>query len=150
MPYVTTVLPAKQALDTLLKAWSWPAGAPDILWGQPTEGEDVAFDAIYQGDPETPEDEYTTLGATRVDEVYSLIVVIDVRRYGDDERATEERAYAHLNEVMTLIDDNHTLSGTVNRIQGHSFSPVNAPAAPQTWRTQLLIRIHVVGLVYPN
>jgi hypothetical protein len=149
MAFGTSVIAAKQAVDSLLKAWAWPAGAPDVLWGQPTEAEDQTYDMVYQGDPETPEDEYTTLGHTRVDEVYRLVVVVDVYRYGDDERATEERAYSHLNEILTLVNQNQTLNGAVNRTTGWNFSPVNAPGGPQQWRTQLLVRIAVVGLVYP-
>lgn len=147
MAYATTILPAKQALDSLLKAWSWTPPAPTILWGEPVSFNEKGFDVIYQGSPETPEDDYVVLGAGRLDETYDLLVVVDVHKWGDDEQATEARAWSHANQVVTLVDQNKTLSGTVNRVTGFRFAPVNGPSGPQQWRTQIVIRIAVVGYV---
>lgn len=147
MAYATTVYPAKVALHALLNAWSWPEGAPTVLWGQPLEADDITFDAVYQGAPETLEDEYVTLGAGRLDENYDLVVVVDVRMYGNDEQATEARAWSHANQLVTLLNQNKTLSGTVNRVTGFRFQPVTAPSSPQQWRSQIVVRVAVVGYV---
>ena len=60
MPYVSTVYPAKSALKTLLEAHTFPDTAPTISWGGPTETEDIAFDMVYLGPTEVPENEYVT------------------------------------------------------------------------------------------
>ena len=148
MAYATTVLPAKQALDTLLRAYSWTGGAPAIRWGEPTEAEDASLDMIWQGAPEV-RDEYLTLGAARIDENYELVVVVDVRRYGDDEKATEERAWSLFNQLAALLHSNDTLSGAVNRTTGFTFTPSNDVSGPQQWRTQITVRVAVVGYITP-
>src|SRR5918999_2926669 len=112
MAYATTIFPARQALDTLLRGWAWPDGTPRIMWGAPTESEDTAMDAVYQGPPEVEEIPFPGL-SMRNDEVYTLRVFADVRRFGDDEQATEGRAWSHVNQILSLARANLTLSNTV-------------------------------------
>ena len=150
MGYQSSIFPAKEALDALLKAATWEGGPPDILWGQPTEGEDQTFDQIYQGDPDAPEDNYMVFGRGRLDEIYDLTLVVDVNRYGDDERDTERRAYQLLGGLLTVVHENPQLSGTVNRVEGWQMFPINAPGGPQLWRTQLLVRLQVAAYVFPT
>lgn len=151
MAYETTVYPAKAWLKAALDAHTFPDDAPKVDWGGPTENEDVDFNMIYLGPTEVPENEYVTLGAGRTDETYRIFVFVDVYRYGDDEQATELRAWVLLNGVLTVIHADHTLGGTVNRVTGFRFRQVN-PAPDEQWphwRTQIQIEVAVVGLVTP-
>jgi hypothetical protein len=144
--YATTIYPAKAALDTLLRGWTWPDGAPLIAWGPPSEQEDTAFDAVYQGTTVVEEVPFPGL-STRNDEVYTLPIVADVRRYGDDEKATEQRAWSHVNEVLTLLRTNLELSGTVCRQTGYGVEVASQPSGANQWRTQIVVRVGVVGIV---
>lgn len=151
MAYATTIFPAKVALKAALEAHTFPGTAPTISWGGPTEGEDVTFDMLYLGptnDPPADED-FTTLGGGRVDESYRLSVFADVYRYGDDEQATEERAWQLHDGVLTVLCADHTIGGTVNRITGFRVRQVNPIPTPQHWRSQIQIEVAVVGLVMP-
>jgi hypothetical protein len=148
MAYVTTIFPAREALDTLLRAHSWPSGAPTISWGAPTEQEDVKQDQIYQGAPDVEEVTFEGLHM-RNDEEYQLRVFADVRKYGDQEKSAEERAWSHVNEILTLVKANPTLSGTVNRITGFNLAMTTLPSATNQWRSQVMVEIGVVGLVAP-
>ncbi len=148
MAYVSTVYPAKSALKTLLEAHTFPDTAPTISWGSPTESEDITFDMIYLGPTAVPQNEYVTLGAGRIDETYRISVLADVYRYGDDEQATEQRAWQLLDGVMTVVDANKTLNGTVNRTTGFRFDQRNPIPNPQHWRSQILIEVAVVGIVF--
>lgn len=149
MAYESTIPAAKQALDTLLRAHTWPATPPAIRWGAPTKEEEAAFELVYQADAEPREDEYLVLGGLRVDENYELVVVVDVHQYGNDEQATELRAWQLADQVIGIVDEHNTLSGAVNRITGFNRRPVNAPGGPQTWRTRIEVRISAVGHVHP-
>lgn len=148
MAYATTIFPARVALDTLLRAWPWPGTDPKILWGAPTEQEDTALDAVYQGAPDIEEITFEGLHL-RNDENYTLRVFADVRRYGDDEKATEERAWSHVNQIITLAKQNMTLSGAVNRVTGFNVAMTTMPSSPKQWRSQIMVEIGVVGLVAP-
>lgn len=148
MAYATTVYPAKVALKALLGAHTFPDSAPTISWGAPTETEDIGYDMVYLGPTEVPEDQFVTLGATRTDEDYRITVFVDVYKFGDDEQATELRAWQLLDGVMSVLVANPTLSGTVNRMPGFRFRQVNPVPTPQHWRSQIQIDVAVVGLVF--
>jgi hypothetical protein len=148
MAYETTIYPAKAAIDTLLRAWSWPSGTPAIGWGPPTEDEDQAFDAVYQGATVVEEIPFPGL-STRNDEEYELPIVVDVRRFGDDEKATEARAWSHVDQVLTLLRSNLDLSGTVCRLTGFDIEVAAQPSGAKQWRIQVVIRVGVVGIVQP-
>jgi hypothetical protein len=148
MAYATTVYPAKVALKALLAAHTFPSDAPTINWGAPTESEDVTYDAIYLGPTEVPEDQFTTLGHGRTDEDYRITVFVDVYKYGDDEQATEARAWELFNGTLTVLAANPTLSGTVSRMPGFRFRQVNPIPSADIWRSQIQIDIAVVGLVF--
>lgn len=146
MPYSTTIFSAKSALDTLLQGVTWTATeTPTVLWGPPTEEEDQAFDLVYQGTTVIEEIPFPGL-STRNDEVYTLPVVVDVREYGDDEKATEQHAWSHVNDILTLLRANLNLSGTVSRFQGFELQVGSLPE-PSQWRTQIVVRVQVVGIV---
>lgn len=150
MAYTTTVYPAKAALKGLLEAHTFPDTAPTISWGGPTESEDIAYDMVYFGPTNDPpaEDDFTTLGGGRVDESYRLSVAVDVYRFGDDEQATEQRAWQLHDGVMSVLLADKTIGGTVNRIESFRVRQVNPVPTPQHWRSQILIEVAVVGLVF--
>lgn len=141
-----SVYPAKVNLKALLEAHTWPVSAPAIGWGSPTEEEDVTMDSVYLGETEIT-DEFRILGATRTDEEYRLRIVVDVRRYGDDEQATEQRAWALHDEILTLLRANMTLGGAINRITGYSVRQVNPLPSPQQWRSLIVIEALCVGFI---
>jgi hypothetical protein len=145
--YATTVYPAKVAIKAALEAHVFPGSVPTISWGQPTEPEDVSYDAIYMGPTEVPEDQFLVLGATRLDERYRLSILVDVRQYGDDEQATEARAWELANAVMSVLTADLTVYGTVHRTEGYRFRQSNPVPTPTQWRSQILIEAQLVGLV---
>ena len=142
-----TVYPAKVALKALLEAHSWPEAAPGITWGSPTEEEDVVLEAVYFGDTEIA-DTFRILGATRSDESYRLRVVIDVRKWGDDEQSTEQRAWVLHDEILTLLRNNMDLSGAINRITGYVVRQGNPAPSPQMWRATVVIDVQCVGFIH--
>lgn len=152
MPTLVSSVPtAKAALQALLEAWPWPAGRnPSVQWGGPTKIEEFpkTGELIYFGDT-TIDDTAPTLGETRRDEDYSLRVVIEVRRGGNNEQATETRAWELYSQVITLLDQNRTLSGTVNRMTDRTARQTNLPL-PTDWLCRIVIDQGVVGLVYPT
>jgi hypothetical protein len=142
-----TVYPAKVNLKALLEGWGWPVSDPTVTWGSPTENEDVALDAIYFGGTEIADD-FRVLGAGRSDETYYLTVVVDVRRFGDDEQATEQRAWVLHDNVLTLLRANMTLTGAINRVTGYRVRQGNPVPSPSQWRSQILIEVGCVGLIH--
>lgn len=143
----TTVYPAKVNLKALLEAHTWPVEAPSITWGSPTETEDhPTLDLVYFGDTEIADD-FRILGATRSDESYKLRVVIDVRRWGDDEQATEQRAWELHDQILTLLRANMTLSGAINRVTGYVVRQANPVPSPQQWRSLIAIEVSCVGFI---
>ena len=142
----TTVYPAKVNLKALLTAWTWPDGAPTVVWGSPSEGEDITQDAIYFGDTEIT-DEHRVLGGTRTDETYRLRVVIDVRRYGDDEQATEKRAWDLHDQIVVLLAANRTLGGAINRTTDYTVRQGNPLPSTKQWRAIITIDVGCVGYI---
>ena len=144
----TTVYPAKVNLLAMLEAWAWPDGKPAITWGSPTEAEDVTFDAIYLGGVDIADD-FRVLGASRSDETYALPIVIDIRRYGDDEQDTEKRAWDLHNQVLTLVRADMTLGGAISHITGYRVrQPPSSIPSPDQWRTQIVIEMTCAGHIF--
>lgn len=140
----TRVVDAKVALLALLNAVAWPGSPPEIKYGQPTEGEDLPFggEMLFLGETRATAAP-PGLGVRR-DETFNLRFVIDVRREGDDEQATEARAWELLEAAEAAIWAAPTIGGTVNRVTGVETVQVNAPE-PQAWRTQLVVDVACVA-----
>jgi hypothetical protein len=153
MAFATTIYPAKVGLKTLLAAHfadvSWTTNIPAVRWGGPTDNEDfpTGGEVIYFGDTETSEDEHITLGMTRVDEHFSLPLVIDVRRDGDDEQGTEARAWTIYAGVINALRSDPTLGAAINRVEGYRKRPQSVPLAEQ-WLFRITVEIDCVGLAY--
>ena len=142
-----SVYPAKVALKAILEAHTWTGGTPAIAWGSPTENEDVTLESIYFGGVEIT-DEFRVLGAGRSDESYNLLVVIDVRRYGDDEQATEQRAWMLYDELITLLQANLDLNGAIHHLSGFRVRQANPVPSPSQWRSQILVEIACASYVF--
>jgi hypothetical protein len=141
---MSSVPVAKANLKTLMEAWPWPASAPIVRWGEPTKAEDLTGDNLeflFFGETTVT---YTKRGArgTNDGETYPLRVVIDVREYGDDEQATEERAWALSDELKALLNENRTLGGVISHWSDFTARQVNVPAT-ETWRTQIVVDVSV-------
>jgi hypothetical protein len=141
-----SVYAAKVNLKALLEAWPWAGTPPSIAYGGPTEQEDMTLDAVYFGGMPRFNTVFRLLGATRSDEEFTLPVIVDVRRYGDDEQSTEQRAIELYYEVLTLLQKNMTLNGAVNRITGYAVAPATG-FAPQSWRSTVQIDVQCVGFI---
>lgn len=146
MAYATTIFPARVALDAMLRAWAWPDPAPTVTWGSPTESEDQGLDLVYQGTPSIDGVPFPGL-SQRNDEEYTLPVVVSVRQWGDDEQATEGRAWGHVNQVFTLLHADLTLGGAVNRVTGFDLEVGQQPGGPKQWQTVIVVRVGVVGII---
>lgn len=152
----STVYPAKVALLALLQAWVWPAGAegqvPEVRWGYPTEAEDRprSGELVAFGEVDLTATNQT-LGATRNDENYSISIVIDVLRLGDDEQATEQRCwelYAALDDLLVQQQQSRTPFGSpLYRLTDRRARQRNVVASPSQWVSQIVVDQSVVGIV---
>lgn len=134
----STVPAAKVGLLAALSAMTWPGQQPEVRYGQPTEGEDVAFlgETVFLGET-TGTAGFRGAGMPR-EENYTLRFVIDVRQEGDDEATVEARAWALEAAAETVLLQNMTLGGAINRISGIEARQVNQPGAGW-WRTQIVV-----------
>lgn len=144
-----TVYPAKVALKALLEALTWPVdptsprGAPAIMWGAPTKGEEIAYQAVYFGDTDIADD-FRGLAASRSDETYRLNLVVDVRDYGG-EQDTEARAWQLHDAIISMLRENLTLNGAIKYISGYIVRQGNPVPDTEKWRTQIVIQPQCVG-----
>lgn len=134
---------AKAALKALLEAHIWPGTTPKVSWGDPGSPTDKALERIYQGDI-TVTGELRKLGMRRVEETFDLVVVVDVFKYGNDEQATEARAWQLRDEVVGVLMANRNLGGTVDYIAGFGPAPTATPPKAEGWRTQIVLRVACV------
>jgi hypothetical protein len=142
----STVKAVKTAILAALAANGDLAGVQQS-WGGPTEGDDTtAEEAIYLGDIVDLEQAWASLGDTPVQrqEEYIVPVFVAVWRYGDEERATEERAWELVEEVKSsLLSATGILEAltpgaeALFRVAGQ----INQPFGPQRWRT--IIRLEM-------
>lgn len=139
-----TVYPAKVNLKALLEAWTWPGGAPKVMWGEPIKADEIVYESIYFGGTEVT-DSFRTLGATRSDETYNLLVVIDVRAHGDEEQAMEQRVWQLHDEVITLLRENMDLGGAIKYLTGYRVRQANPVPATEQLRSMVLIEVGCVG-----
>ena len=143
------IVQAKAAVKALLEANRWPVTSPVIRWGGPTESEDFprGGELIYFADSDfETSDDSLRLGRTAYDEAFTIRIVIDVRRLGDDEQGTEARAWQLYDAVAALLDNNanRTLSGTVNRLAGRTVRQTNIPL-PQEWLARITVEQNAVA-----
>lgn len=128
MPYVgqiaTTAPIAKTRILALVAAR--PAlSAVRVAWGGPTENEDINGEMIHLGEVNVA-GEWRTLGAGVRHETYTIGLHVVVFQYGDDEAATEQRAFVLLNEVSAALTSNKVLNDGTNDLLTHPAAIQNA------------------------
>jgi hypothetical protein len=145
----TSVPVAKRNLKAILEAWTWPDGTPDVRWGQPTETDDYGtnLEFLYFGETTLTRSKRGVQGSND-GETYPLRVVIDVRAYGDDEQATEQRAWDLSDQLEQILAANRTLNGAIRHWSDFTARQVNVPA-PETWRTQIVVDVSVSAFPAP-
>lgn len=145
-----SVVPVKNALSVLLNANAWPTRSPVVRWGGPTENEDYANakEVVYFGDVRDLEDTNQSFDV-RVDETYDLRVHIDIVIEGDDEQATETRAWELCASVRAVLYANHNLITTpgtlVARLGDRTINQTNI-AVPGAW----IVRVTIEQTVNAN
>jgi hypothetical protein len=140
----SSVPAVKSAVIGLLSAHAWPASKPTVTWGGPTENEDFTQEMVYMA-PAPGSDEYTVLGMGRVDEAFTLPIVVDVFQYGDDLQATETRAYQVRDEIVKIIIANPGFGLPNVRTTGFRVNPSDDPELGK-WRAMLVIDVDLVAL----
>jgi hypothetical protein len=144
----TTVPAAKSNLKALLEAWPWPDSTPEVRWGQPgTDDYGTNLEFVYFGETTLTRTKRGLQGSNH-GETYPLRVVIDVRTYGDDEQATEERAWLMCDQVEALLESNRTFGGVASHWSDFTARQVNVPA-PESWRTQIVVDVSVQAFPAP-
>lgn len=121
-------------------------------WGSPTENEDMAEEMIFLG-PVRGTGEWRTLGAGNRHESYTVELRVVVLKYGDDEQATEERAFALLDEVSAaLYADKFLANGGTNLLYTpaavESWEQTNTPMTEQ-WGAQIIAQIRCEAMFIP-
>ncbi len=131
---ILAALATRPALDAVTRTW-----------GGPTEIEDAAEEHIYLGQVKVV-GEWRTLGAGVRHESYTVALRVMVLRYGDDEQATEERAWDLLDEVSAALTADRFLGGLLYQPAAlEEITQDNAPM-PKQWaaRIDAQIRCHAM------
>jgi hypothetical protein len=117
-------------------------------WGGPTEESDVTEEMIYLGRVRG-DGEWRTLGAGNRHESYAVELRVVVMKYGDDEQATEERAFALLDEVSAALYADKFLGGLLYTPAAiESWEQTNNPA-PEQWNAQIVAQIRCEAMFIP-
>lgn len=129
----STAPAAKAAILALLAARPALASV-DRRWGGPTEEEDVSEEMIWLGDV-VQEGFWRVLGGGYRHERYTIGLAVAVRKYGDDEQATELRAWVLLDEVAAALNTDPWLGGLLERepVAIESARQQNMLAGTQQW-----------------
>lgn len=149
----SSVPAAKAAIRGLIEANTWPGVAPVFMWGAPTESEDIpkTGEFVYFDGTDITE-ESPTLGATRVDETYSLRIVLETRLEGDDEQATETRAWDLYSSLRRLLEGNRNLIEQPGELtlmlEGRRTRQANSIGGPQQWISRIVVDQDITGYVF--
>lgn len=96
----TTAFAAKAGLIALLKGATWPTENPDIWYGYQGQSTDMPREVVWVGEIEWDSEEAASLGNFAREEVYRILVTIEVHHAG----ATQEEANDRANELMQVIE----------------------------------------------
>lgn len=149
----SSVPPTKQAILALLQAHTWPVFTPDIRWGGPTNLDDYSQggEMIYFAEIVDYDDDPRDLGAQTNQESYGVVMYIDVVQYGDDEQATDVRAWQLHSELRGLLHANHNLisdPGEMTVMLGsRSARQANVPL-PEQWLSRIVVTQDVTAVVF--
>jgi hypothetical protein len=112
-----------------------------VTWSEPVDEADYqgTLEAIWMGDVEQTE-EWPGLGPRR-DEEYRIGVVIRVFQYGDDEQATETRAWALRDEVVQAVATDATLKSLLNLGAEVERTEQRNMPAEKAWLAELTLTV---------
>jgi hypothetical protein len=143
----TTAPSAKAAILAAIAARPALSGVT-ATWGGPTESEDVHEEMIYLGKV-VGTGEWRTLGAGIRHESYTVALHVLVLRYGDDEQATEDRAFVLLNEVSAALYADKFLGGLLYTPAAiESWEQDNDPM-PKQWAARINAQIRCEAMFVP-
>lgn len=132
---------APQAKGAILAILQGHVPLADVAcsWGGPVSEESIRDEMVFFGDLEQTE-EY--IGPSSIDEDYDLTVIIQVRTPGDDEQATETRAWDIRREVRAALEADGSLGGLLNI--GCEVSRTVSESGPLTdgWFARLRVTVH--------
>lgn len=122
-------------------------------WGGPTQTEDVAEEHIYLGRAARDGGRPDPLGDLKRNESYLVAVHIMVLKHGDDEQATELRAFALLDEVSAaLVADPFLANGGTRLLylpaKIESWEQTNVPT-PDQWGAQIVAQVRCEAMFIP-
>lgn len=112
-----------------------------VTWGGPTSEEDTALEMAHLGNVEQTE-EWGALGNQRRDEDYDIEVFILVRQSGDDEQATETRAWAIRELLATALRADPTLGGVLSKWAEITATTQDNTPLMDGWFTRLRVTVH--------
>lgn len=137
---ISTVPAVKAKLVTLLTAASGLAGVK-VTWTYPVDEDDIGQEHIHFGDV-TQSEVWHALGALRREEDYTIELVILVKKYGDDPKATDDRLWVLREQVSTVLRSDPTLSGILNAWA--EITQTNTTLQPLTdgWATRARLGVH--------
>lgn len=147
----TTAPTAKARILTALAARPALASV-QRTWGSPVEDEDTAGEMIFLGRVRGA-GEWRTLGAGKRHESYTVELRVVVLQYGDDEQATEERAFALLDEVSAALAANWFLAAGGTQLLYkpaaiESWEQANTPT-PDQWGAQIIAQVRCEAMFTP-
>lgn len=120
-----------------------------IARGLPTDSTRIAqLERVYIDNAVDIERNWMMLGRKRLDESYTVRVLVEVFQYGDDQRACEDRLWEIVAEVeLALIADttlNGVLNGNTDRPSGvipGGVEDQNSFVADDGWMSHAVLRI---------
>jgi hypothetical protein len=135
-----TIPIAKAALKALLEARAGLAGVT-IGWDRSAETMN-GNDRVYLFDTIEHEREWVVLGQRRIDEEYTLQVVVDTFGSGNDPTATETRLWELVAEVeQCVITDFVVVAGTNHWISKPDGTTTNLVPTDEGWIANATVRI---------
>lgn len=141
-----TIPIAKAALKVLLEARAGLAGVP-IGWDRSAELM-VGTDRVYLYDTVEHNRDWIALGQRRINEDYTLQVVVDTFGSGTDPTATETRLWELVAEVeLTVKEDFAVLPGTTNWISKPDGTTTNLIPTDEGWIAGATVRIACVARI---
>lgn len=139
----STIPAAKAALLSALQARPGLSGVL-VAWGASAKPA-TQSEAIYVDDATEVEREWISLGAQRLDEIYTLQVRVESTAYGDGSdvrQGVEDRLWTLVAEVEQAVRDDLTLGGTLHGkgAKPAGVEPLTFPT-DEGWIAHALVRI---------
>lgn len=136
----STVPAAKSALLALATT-ALPASVK-VARGRPTDESDMASEMFFLGRARQTEEWGQTGSGGRRDEEYDLQAFVHVHKFGDDERATEERAWELRELFVAALRADVTLGGVLSKWCEVTDTDENSTALTDGWMSELQLTIH--------